>query len=308
MKNFCSVKDVENVAQLVEEAIALKNSNIGDGKTVGLVFFNSSLRTRLSMQKAAQNLGMNPIVMNMKEGGWSIEFEEGAIMNSNSQEHVKDMARVMSQYCDIIGVRAFADGKSREGDYEEKVLNAFVQYSTVPVISLESATLHPLQSLADLITIKQQGIKKPKIVVTWAPHPRPLAQAVINSFLEWVKKIEAEVVLTHPKGYELKEEFTAKIEVNYNQEEAFKGADFVYCKSWGSYKDYGKHIGDNNDWTVTQEKMNLTNHGKFMHCLPIRRNVVATDEVIDNSLVYQQAANRVLSAQVVLKKLIEKGY
>ncbi len=305
MKNFCSVKDVENVGQLVKEAINLKNSNIGEGKTVGLVFFNSSLRTRLSMQKAAQNLGMNPIVMNIKDDGWNIEFEEGAVMNGTSQEHVKDMARVMSQYCDVIGVRAFADGKNREEDYTEKVLNAFVKYSTVPMISLESATLHPLQSLADLITIKQQGISKPKIVVTWAPHPRPLAQAVTNSFLEWVKEIDAEVVLTHPKGYELKEEFTEGIEVNYNQEEAFNNADFVYCKSWGAYNDYGKHIGDNSDWTVTQEKMNLTNHGKFMHCLPIRRNMVATDEVIDNSLVYQQAANRVLSAQVVLKKLIE---
>lgn len=309
MKNFTSVSDINDVESLVNEAIALKkdpvNLSIGSGKTLGLLFFNPSLRTRLSSQKAAYNLGMNVMTLNIDEDGWKIEFEDGAVMDQGSQEHIKDAVQVISQYCDILGVRTFAGLKNRKDDYQEKVLSSFIAHATIPVISLESATLHPLQSLADLITIKEQSIVWPKVAVSWAPHPRPLPQAVVNSFLEWIMKTDAEVVLTHPQGYELSEKFTRGVTINYNQEEALAGADFVYTKNWSAYESYGQKISEDPAWTITMDKMKLTNNGRFMHCLPVRRNVIATDEVIDNSLVIKQAENRIYAAQIVLKKLLE---
>lgn len=309
MKQFSSVADVENVDYLVKEAITLKlnphENKIGRNKTLGLIFFNPSLRTRLSTQKAAFNLGMDVMVMNIDRDSWSIEFEDGIVMNGPAQEHVKDAVRVISQYCDVLGVRSFAGLTDREEDYNEKVYSAFLNYSAVPVISLESATRHPLQSLADLITIQEFNIKKPKIAVSWAPHPNALPQAVVNSFLEWISKTDAEVVLAHPEGYELHEKFTQNVYITSDQYEALKDADFVYVKNWSSYKYYGKTPEVSKNWTIDRQKMKLTNNGHFMHCLPVRRNVVAADDVIDNSIVYQQAKNREYAAQLVLKKILE---
>ncbi|MEO1096753.1 MAG: N-acetylornithine carbamoyltransferase [Bacteroidota bacterium] len=309
MKHFTSANDIESAPSLVEEGLILKadphQSKIGTNKTLGLIFFNPSLRTRLSTQKAAFNLGMNVIVMNIGKDGWNIEFEDEAVMNGATQEHIKDGVAVISEYVDILGVRTFPELKSKEKDYSEQVLNKFKEYSSVPVISLESATLHPLQSLADLITIEEYLIKRPKVVLTWAPHPKALPQAVPNSFLEWIKLTDADVTMTCPEGYELAEEFTEGVPIVNDQNEAFADADFIYAKNWSSYTHYGQVLDVREDWTITQEKMRLTNHGKFMHCLPIRRNVVATDDVIDNSIVYQQAKNRECAAQVVLKKILE---
>jgi N-succinyl-L-ornithine transcarbamylase len=309
MNKFTSVEDAGNVKALIEEAIQLKQTpympEVGRGKTLGLVFLNPSLRTRLSTHRAALNLGMDVMVMNLNNDGWNIEFQDGAVMDGSSQEHIKDAVKVMSQYCDILGVRSFPGLKNRDEDYNETILRDFVRYSDVPVVSLESATLHPLQSLTDMITIREFEIKKPKIAVTWAPHPRILPQAVTNSFLQWVKHTDAEVVLTHPEGYALKEEFSSGIKVTHNQQEAFEGADFVYAKNWSSYEHYGQAPAVEQDWTVSEKLMELTNNGRFMHCLPIRRNVVATDGVIDNSIVYQQAKNRELGARIVLKKILE---
>ncbi len=309
MKNFTSVHDAEDIPKLVEEAIRLKadplQSRIGHNKTLGLIFFNPSLRTRLSAQKAGYNLGMNVIVMNVDKDGWKIEFEDGAVMNGDSQEHIRDAVKVISSYVDVLGVRTFPELQSREDDYSEKVLRQFMEYSEVPVISLESATLHPLQSLADLVTIEEYLIKKPKVVLSWAPHPKALPQAVPNSFLQWIKKTDAHVVLTCPKGYELADEFMNGVEVIHDQYEAFEKADFIYAKNWSGYHDYGKILPVEEDWTITKDKMDVTRQGKFMHCLPIRRNVVATDEVIDHSIVYQQAKNRECSAQAVLKNILE---
>ena len=309
MKNFTSVNDISNVTGLVDKAIELKKNpvdlSVGKGKTLGLLFFNPSLRTRLSSQKAAYNLGMNVITLNINEEGWKIEFEDGAVMDRGSQEHIKDAVRVISQYCDILGVRTFAGLKNREDDYQEKVLSHFVAHATIPVISLESATRHPLQSLADLITIKEQGIIRPKVAVSWAPHPRALPQAVVNSFLEWIAKTDAEVVLTHPQGYELDPQFTDNVTINYDQDQALVQADFVYAKNWSAYEPYGAKTSEDPAWTITGDKMGLTNNGRFMHCLPIRRNVVATDSVIDNSLVVRQAENRIYAAQIVLKTLLK---
>lgn len=308
MKNFVSVNDVENVEALIKESISIKKDpitpNIGKGKTLGLLFFNPSLRTRLSSQKAAYNLGMNVICLNIKEDGWQLEFEDGSIMDQGSQEHIKDAVAVISQYCDILGVRTFAGLKDKKADYEETVLQKFLTYATVPIISLESATLHPLQSLADLITIQEQNITKPKIAVTWAPHPRALPQAVVNSFLQWVIHINADIVLTHPEGYELDEQFTNGIAINYDQKDALNGADFVYTKNWSSVKSYGQILSKDTSWMVSNDQMALTNNGKFMHCLPVRRNVVVADDIIDNSLVIKQAQNRIFSAQAVLKNLL----
>jgi len=309
MKKFISAEDAGDVKALVDEAINLKNTvytpELGRGKTIGLVFLNPSLRTRLSTHRAALNLGMDVMVMNLNNDGWNIEFQDGAVMDGGSQEHIKDAVKVMSQYCDILGVRSFPGLKNREDDYNENIMSDFVKYSDVPVVSLESATLHPLQSLTDMITIKEFGIVKPKIAVSWAPHPRVLPQAVTNSFLQWVKHTDAEVVLTHPKGYELKEEFTNGIPIINNQQEAFERADFVYAKNWSSYAHYGEKPDVEGNWTIDDKLMSLTNNGKFMHCLPIRRNVVATDSVIDNSIVYKQAKNREIGAQIVLKKIIQ---
>ncbi|MFY0652880.1 MAG: acetylornithine carbamoyltransferase [Cyclobacteriaceae bacterium] len=309
MKKFISAKDAGDINALVDEAIELKKTvytpEVGRGKTIGLVFLNPSLRTRLSTHRAALNLGMDVMVMNLNNDGWNIEFQDGAVMDGSSQEHIKDAVKVMSQYCDILGVRSFPGLKNRDEDYRENIMSDFVKYSDVPVVSLESATLHPLQSLTDMITIKEFGIQRPKIAVTWAPHPRVLPQAVTNSFLQWVKHTDAEVVLTHPIGYELKEEFSEGVAYTSNQKEAFEGAEFVYAKNWSSYSHYGEKPDVSEDWTVREELMDLTNNGKFMHCLPIRRNVVATDGVIDNSIVYQQAKNREIGAQVVLKRILE---
>lgn len=309
MQQFLSVSDPEDPGSLVKKALALKKdpfgNQIGRNKTLGLVFFNPSLRTRMSTQKAAMNLGMNVMVMNIDKDGWKIETQDGAIMDGDNQEHIKDAARVMSQYVDILGVRTFPALKNREEDYSEHVINQFVKHSGVPIISLESATRHPLQSLADLITIEETGIKKPKVVLSWAPHPRTLPQAVPNSFLEWIKTTDAEITLACPEGYELDDQFIDGVTISHDQHKAFEGADIIYAKNWSSYHHYGQRLEVKNDWTITSEKMALTNKGKFMHCLPIRRNVVATDDVIDNSIVYQQAKNREFSAQVVLQEILE---
>jgi len=309
MKHFTSVHDVEYPQSLVQQTLEVKanarRSEIGRNKTLALIFFNPSLRTRLSTQKAATNLGMDVIVMNISKDGWNIEFEDGSVMDGSTQEHIKDAVQVISGYCDIMGVRTFPNLKDLQEDYQEKVLKKFVEHANVPVISLESATLHPLQSLTDLATIAESKIQKPNVVLSWAPHPKALPQAVPNSFLQWITKTDADVTLTHPKGYELCEDFTGGVAITNDQQEALAGADFVYTKSWSSYSQYGQTPSVEDDWTVSQQKMNLTNNGQFMHCLPIRRNVVATDEVIDQSLVFEQAKNREFAAQAVLQKLLE---
>jgi N-succinyl-L-ornithine transcarbamylase len=311
MKNFTSVFDVDNSQNLIQQVVDLKHnpvaSKMGEGKTIALIFFNPSLRTRMSTQKAAQNLGMNVIVMNINEDAWNIEFEDGAVMNGSTQEHIKDAVQVISGYCDLLAVRTFAPLKNREEDYAENVLKNFVEYSSVPVISMESATLHPLQSLTDMTMIADSGISKPKVVLSWAPHPRALPQAVANSFLQWIVETDAEIVLTHPKNYELSEAFTGKIPIIHNQEKAFEDADFIYAKNWSSFSNYGQTPKVDENWTITREKMDLTNNAKFMHCLPIRRNVIATNEVINHSLVYEQAKTREYAAQVVIHNLLESG-
>ena len=309
MKNFTSVYDTEQPQSLVQEVLEIKQnekrSTLGSNKTLALIFFNPSLRTRLSTQNAAINLDMDVIVMNINKDGWNIEFEDGSVMDGSTQEHIKDAVQVISGYCDIMGVRTFANLKDRQEDYQEKILKKFVEHSSVPILSLESATLHPLQSLTDLATIAESNITKPKVVLSWAPHPKPLPQAVANSFLQWITKTDAEVILTHPKGYDLNKKFTDGVAMTSDQQAALDNADFVYTKNWSSYSQYGQTPSVEGDWTISQEKMNLTNNGKFMHCLPIRRNVVATDEVIDQSLVFEQTKNREYAAQAVLQKLLE---
>lgn len=309
MKHFTSIEDVGNPHKLIQQVIKLKNdpasSDIGKQKTLGLIFFNPSLRTRLSTQKAALNLGMDVIVLNINKDSWKVEFEDGTVMDGDTQEHIKDTVKVISSYCDILGVRSFATLKDRREDYEERVLNNFLTYSSVPVISLESATLHPLQSLTDMATIAASGIQKPKVVLSWAPHPKALPQAVGNSFLQWTPAIDADVVFAHPEGYELSDTFAGDIPATHDQEEAFADADFIYAKSWSSFTSYGETPAVGEDWSITPEKMKLTNQAQFMHCLPIRRNVVAADSVIDGSLVYQQAKNREYAAQAVLQNLLE---
>lgn len=315
MKHFTTVHDVFNIDQLVQEAIELKKnpyafSEIGKNKTLGLIFMNPSLRTRLSTQKAGMNLGMNVMVMNIDKEGWALELEDGAVMNGSAVEHIKDAAAVMGQYCDIIGIRCFPTLLNKEEDYAENVLLKFMEYCKVPIVSLESATLHPLQSLADLITIKEQWIenRKPKVVLTWAPHIKALPQAVANSFSEWMVKAEVEFVITHPKGYELCEDYTKGTKICHNQDEALKDADFIYVKNWSTYQDYGKIINTDSNWMLTCDKLKLTNNAKVMHCLPVRRNVELSDEVLDskNSLVIEQAQNRLFAAQAVLKQLLKK--
>jgi len=319
MKKFTSVSDVDNVDQLVLEALVEKkfpfaNKELGKNKTLGLIFLNPSLRTRFSTQRAGQNLGMDVIVMNLDKEGWSIETKDGAIMDGTSAEHIKEATAVIGQYCDIIGVRSFPKLQNREEDYSDEVLNKFLKYSGVPVISLESATLHPFQSLADLITItevwkskQKPENRKPKVVLSWAPHPKILPQAVPNSFSEWMLKTDFDFVITHPPGYELAEQFTKGAKIIYNQDEAFKGADFIYAKNWSSYKEYGKILSQDRNWMITNKKMALTNNGKFMHCLPVRRNMVVADEVLDgpSSIVILQARNRICSAQIILKKILQ---
>jgi N-succinyl-L-ornithine transcarbamylase len=311
MKNFTSVHDVNNIKTLVQTALESKKnpfaSEIGKNKTLSLLFFNPSLRTRLSTQKAANNLGMSIMSMDLNAHGWKLEFEDGAIMNSDKAEHIKEGAAVISQYCDVIGVRTFPTLTDREKDYQELILNQFIKYATVPVISLESATRHPLQSLTDLMTIREhQKTERPKVVLTWAPHPKALPQAVANSFAEWMISADMDLTITHPKGYELSSDFVENTPVEYNQAKAFENADFVYAKNWSSFNDYGKIIKPKENWMITAKKMTLTNDAYFMHCLPVRRNVVVADEVIDSkkSLVIQQSNNRTFAAQAVLRNLL----
>lgn len=308
MKNFTTIEDVERPLELIDEVKKVKHENrrseVGKGKSLGLIFFNPSLRTRMSTQKAAYNLGMDVMVLNINADSWKVEFEDGTAMDGSTQEHIRDAVQVISSYCDILGVRTFAGLKNRAEDYNEKVLSQFLEYSSVPVVSLESATLHPLQSLADVATIAESEIQHPTVVLSWAPHPKPLPQAVANSFLQWVTQTEAQVRVAHPAGYELSEQFTAGAALHQDQEKAFEAADFIYAKNWSSYTEYGNMPPVEKNWSITKEKMQITNNGKFMHCLPIRRNVVATDEVIDHSVVYKQAKNREYAAQTVLLKLL----
>jgi len=313
MKNFTSVKDIPDLKQAVETAFEIKKErfsfqHLGKNKTMVLIFFNSSLRTRLSTQKAAMNLGMNTMVMNVGEDGWQLESELGVVMDGDKPEHLLEAIPVIGQYCDVIGVRAFARFQNREDDYSEKILNQFVKYADVPVVSMEGATRHPLQSFADLVTIEEfKKTERPKVVLTWAPHPKALPQAVANSFVEWMSKTDYDLVVTHPEGYELAPEFMGDVKVEYNQQKAFEDADFIYAKNWASYSSYGQVLSKDFSWTVNEEKMALTNIAKFMHCLPVRRNVVVTDGVIDSpdSIVVQQAANREITAQAVLKMMLE---
>ena len=315
MLNFISVNDVENINALVAKALQYKanpfaDKALGAGKRIGLLFLNPSLRTRLSTQLAASNLGMEAIVFNVDKEGWALEFTEGAIMNGTTVEHIKDAAPVLGQYFDILCVRTFPSLQNREDDYAETVINQFIKYSGIPIVSLESATLHPLQSLTDVITIKEtfKGAGRAKVVLSWAPHVKSLPQCVANSFAEWVGAWgEVDFVIAHPEGYELDEAFTKNATIITNQDEALHNADYVYVKNWSSYKDYGKIIPGNTDWMLTNNKLALTNNAKIMHCLPVRRNVELSDEVLDssNSLVTQQAGNRVWAAQAVLAEILK---
>jgi N-succinyl-L-ornithine transcarbamylase len=313
MNLFTSVHDVKNINDLVTEAISIKKNpfahdQLGKHKTLGLIFLNPSLRTRLSTQKAALNLGMQVMVMNLDKEGWALETQDGVIMNGTTVEHIREAAGVMGEYCDIIGFRSFPGLVNREEDYSEGVFNKFVKFCGVPVVSLESATRHPLQSLADLITIEElKKTAKPKVVLTWAPHVKPLPQAVANSFAEWMNKTDYDFVITHPEGYDLAPDFVGKATVTNNQDDALAGADFVYVKNWSSYHDYGKILTDGKGWMMTNEKLNLTNNAGVMHCLPVRRGLELSHEILDgpNSLVLNQANNRVWAAQAVLKNMFE---
>lgn len=317
MKYFTSVHDVKSVGQMLQDALSLKKNplgfqHLGKGKTLGLVFLNQSLRTRLSTQKAGNNLGMNVIALNVGQESWTWEFDDNVVMNGAKVEHIKDAAAVMGQYCDVIGIRCFPSLTSREDDYNEKVLNQFIKYCRVPVVSLESATRHPLQSFADLITITENWNKpsKPKVVLSWGHHIKPLPQSVANSFSEWMRHADVDFVITHPEGYELSTEFTQGAKVTYNQDEALRGADFVYVKNWSSFEDYGQTPAVKGDWLLTPERMQITNNAKVMHCLPVRRNLEVSDALLDgeNSLVLQQADNRLYAAQTVLKEILETNF
>lgn len=316
MNHFISATDVTSIQDLVNKGLQYKlnpfiDAHLGKGKRIGLLFLNPSLRTRLSTQVAAANLGMEAIVFNVDKEGWALEFQEGAIMNGTSVEHIKDAAPVLGQYFDILAIRTFPALKNREEDYSEMFIKQFIRFAGVPVISLESATLHPLQSLTDIITIQEslQHTKatRPKVVLTWAPHIKPLPQCVANSFAQWVNAWgNADFVVTHPTGYELAEQFTNGATIIHDQDEALKDADFVYVKNWSSYEQYGQLLSSANDWMLTNEKLALTSQAKVMHCLPVRRNIELSDEILDgpNSLVTQQAGNRVWAAQAVLAQLL----
>ncbi len=315
LKNFISVNDVENINALVKQALKYKadpfaDKALGTGKRIGLLFLNPSLRTRLSTQVAATNLGMEAIVFNVDKEGWALEFAEGAIMNGTTVEHIKDAAPVLGQYFDILCVRTFPSLQNREEDYAETVINQFIRYAGVPIISLETATLHPLQSFTDIITIKEtfKGKARPRVVLSWAPHVKALPQCVANSFAQWVGAWgEADFIITHPVGYELDEKFTKNTTIILNQDKALKNADYVYVKNWSSYNDYGKIVCNDEEWMLTNTKLALTNEAKVMHCLPVRRNVELSDEILDssNSLVTQQAGNRVWAAQAVLSEILK---
>ena len=315
MKKFTCVEDLGDLRAAVAEALEIKRdrfaySDLGRNRTLLMIFFNSSLRTRLSTQKAAMNLGMNVMVLDVNQGAWKLETERGVVMDGDKAEHLLEAIPVMASYCDIIGVRSFAQLKDKAEDYEERVIEQFIRYSGRPVFSMEAATRHPLQSFADLITIEEHKTKeRPKVVMTWAPHPKALPQAVPNSFAEWMNATDYEFVITHPEGYELDPQFVGRAKVEYDQRKAFEGADFIYTKNWSAYADpnYGQVISTDRDWTVDAEKMALTNNAYFMHCLPVRRNMIVTDEVIESerSLVIPEAANREISAEVVIKRLLE---
>lgn len=310
MQKYTDLEDIDNISGIVDEAIQIKKSpfqfsELGKNKTLVMLFFNASLRTRLSTEKAARNLGMEVIVMNVN-AAWELEFEEGAVMNLAASEHVKEAAQVISNYADCIAIRAFACLKDKEKDLQEMVLASFQKYATVPIVNMESATAHPLQALADAITLKEFATKKkPKVVLSWAPHPRALPHAVANSFVQMMQRLDVEFCISHPKGYDLNPNIVKDSTVIYDQEEALKDADFVYVKNWSSFQSYGEILSKDPGWMMTQEKLKTA---KFMHCLPVRRNVVVEDAVLDgpNSLVIEQANNRTYAAQVVLKKLLEQ--
>lgn len=314
MRNFTSVHDIGNLKSALAKAKQVKENpfadrELGKNKTLLMIFFNSSLRTRLSTQKAGLNLGMNVIVLDINQGAWKLETGKGVIMDGDKPEHILEAIPVMGSYCDVIGVRSFAQFEDKATDYNEVILNQFIQHSGKPVFSMEAATRHPLQSFADLITIEEyKKTERPKVVLTWAPHPRALPQAVPNSFAEWMNATDYEFVITHPEGYELDEKFAGNAIVEYDKEKAYKDADFIYAKNWAAYQDpnYGKILSTDRSWTVDSKKMALTNNAYFMHCLPVRRNMIVSDEVIDSpqSIVIPEAANRVVSAQVVLKEIL----
>ncbi len=313
MKHFTTIHDVIDVKALLKEAIELKKNissytSTGKGKTIGLIFLNPSLRTRLSTQKAAQLLGLNAMVMNLDKEGWAIEWDNETVMNGNTTEHIKEAAMVLSTYCDIIGIRCFASLKNKEDDYSEKMLVQLMHHTTVPVISLESATRHPLQSLADIITIQEhwKEKRKPKIVLSWAPHVKALPQAVANSFCEWMPAIDAEFCIANPEEYDLSPDFVKNIKVYHNQEEALKDADIVYVKNWSSFEQYGKMPEVKENWILDEKKYGLTQKAKIMHCLPVRRNLELPDFIMNskNTLIKEQVENRVTSAMVVLRKML----
>ena len=318
MRSFFHVQDIGNLDEALKEALEVKKNpfawkHLGTDKTIILVFFNNSLRTRLSSQKAALNLGMNPIVLNVNGDSWKLETEMGVVMDGDKSEHLREAIPVIGSFCDIIGVRSFAGLTDREKDYGEEILRQFIEYSGRPVISLESATVHPCQAFADLITIEEHKEKKrPKVVMTWAPHPKALPQAVPNSFAEWMNAADVDFVITHPEGYELDPRFVGDAKVEYDQMKAFEGADFIYAKNWScpgvtDPADYGKILSKDMGWTVDAKHMAVTDNAQFLHCLPVRRNMIVSDEVIDSprSLVIPEAANRVVSAQVVMKRMLE---
>ena len=313
MKNFITINDLPNFEKCVQKALIYKidpfiHNGIGKNKTIGLLFFNPSLRTRLSTQLAAQNLGLNIMVMNLSTETWALEFEDGTKMSGIRSEHVKEAAAVISQYCDIIGIRAFANLTDKNKDEAEIVLNSFSKYAKKPILNMESSTSHPLQAIADAITIKENMPKhKPKVVLTWAPHPKALPHAVGNSFTRMINHIDADYYIAQPEGYELDSKITKNAKITYNQSEALENADFVYAKNWASYSNYGQILKTDNEWMLTKEKMKITNNAKFMHCLPVRRNIIVSDEVLDNknSIVIQQANNRTFAAQSVIKLLID---
>ncbi len=312
MQNFTSLDDVGDPMSLAHRALAIKkqpfeNSRLGDNKVLGMIFFNASLRTRMSTTRAAYNLGMKVVVLNVTSDSWQLEFEDGAVMDQGKAEHIKDAIPVMSGYCDVLAVRSFPLLKNREKDYGEEVLHAFLKYSHCPIINLESATLHPLQSLADLATIEElKNTDRPKVVLSWAPHVSPLPQSVANSFSQWMNRTDYDFVITHPEGLELSDRFVSGAKVELDQQQALEGADFVYVKNWSSYKDYGQVVKVP-DWIITKQKLEGTNQAKLMHCLPVRRNVVIADDALDSdhAIVYQQAENRLYTAQAVLESLLQ---
>ncbi|MEQ9412725.1 MAG: acetylornithine carbamoyltransferase [Cyclobacteriaceae bacterium] len=316
MKHFLSIENVTDYNGLVQSALnykaaPFKDKLLGEGKTMGMIFLNPSMRTRISTQRAARNLGMEVIVFNLDKEGWQLEFEDGAVMTGTKAEHVKEAAAVMGQYFDIIGIRTFPGLINKEEDYSEHYINQFIKHTGVPVVSLESATLHPLQSLADAVTIKElRDIKKPKVVLTWAPHIKALPQAVPNSFAQWMSNWnEVDFVIAHPKGYDLDKKFTGDSIIEYDQDKALQGADFVYVKNWSSYEKYGQLLDTTPAWMMTNKKLQGTNLAKVMHCLPVRRNLVIADEVLDGpqSIVIQQASNRVWAAQAVLSEILKNN-